>query len=203
MAIDIDEARVQRSELGLWLAWTLATAAGMLLGLVPFTFFIADLEVGLVRVLLPLVAGLLIGLFQWLALRPYLVRSEDWVLLDGAGWAVGFALGLFVIEAVGQSPLGALLAYLLFGLIIGTLQWPALRREIPNVVAWVIASMIGWALGAYLSQLALSAIAPNGEVSQVLSTAVVAGLTGLVAGAITGVALVWIVRQPERVAARR
>lgn len=198
MTIDISEATVKRSGVGLWLAWTLATAAGMLLGLVPFAAFAADLDLGLVRFLLPLVAGLLVGLFQWLALRPYLTRSVDWVLHGGAGWALGFALGLFVIQAIGGSALGAFVGYLLFGLIIAALQWPVLRREIPNALPWVIASMAGWALGAYLGQGVLNSLGSGAGVSQVVSSAVVAGVTGLVAGAITGLALVWIVRQPDR-----
>src|SRR5688572_15728632 len=96
MTVDINEATVRRSGFSLWLAWTLATAAGLLLGLTPFALFIADLDAGLVRLLLPLAAGILVGLLQWLALRPYLTRSADWVLNEGAGWAVGFALGLLV-----------------------------------------------------------------------------------------------------------
>jgi hypothetical protein len=45
-------------------------------------------------------------------------------------------------------------------------------------------------------------VAGGGEVSQVVSSAVVAAVTGLVAGAITGMALVWIVRQPDRAVVR-
>ncbi len=197
MAIDLDEAKVNRSEFKLWLYWTLATAAGMILGFVPFALLIADLDLLLVRILLPVVAGVLVGVFQWLVLRPYLTRAVDWVLHGGAGWALGFALGLLVIQAMGRNPLGAVLGYALFGLIVGALQWPMLRREIPHVTAWVIASIIGWALGAYLGGAALNVLAAGGEVSPVLSSTVIAGVTGLVAGAITGLALVWLVRQPD------
>ncbi len=200
MTIDVDEAKVKRSGFSLWLAWTLATAAGMLLGLVPFALLSPDLNVLLVRLLLPLWTGFLIGLFQWLVLRPYLTHSVDWVLNGGAGWALGFALGLLLIQALGSSPLGALLGYLLFGLIIAVLQWPVLRREIPNALPWVLASMVGWALGAYLSQIVLGGLFTGEAPSQLVSTSVVAAVTGLVAGAITGLALIWIVRQPDRAA---
>jgi hypothetical protein len=197
MAIDLDEAKVNRSEFRLWLAWTLATAAGMILGFAPFALLIPDLPLLFVRIVLPLVAGVLVGLLQWLVLRPYLTRAVDWVVHGGAGWALGFALGLLVIHAVGRNPLGAVLGYLLFGLIIGALQWPMLRREIPLVTAWVIASVLGWALGAWLGGAALNVLAAGGEVSPVVSSAVIAGVTGLVAGAVTGLVLVWIVRQPD------
>jgi hypothetical protein len=201
MAIDLDEAKVNRSEFNLWLGWTLATAAGMILGFVPFAFLAPDVNLLVIRFLLPLVAGVLVGLFQWLVLRPYLTRAVDWVFHGGAGWALGFALGLLVIQTVGRNPLGVVLGYALFGLIIGGLQWPMLRREIPHVTAWVLASIVGWALGAYLGGAALNLLAAGGAVSQVLSSTVISGITGLAAGAITGLALVWIVRQPDVAAA--
>ena len=62
--------------------------------------------------------------------------------------------------------------------------------------------MVGWALGGYLGQAVLTLVAGGGEVNQVVSSAVVAAVTGVVAGAITGLALVWIVRQPDRAVAR-
>ena len=197
MAIDIDEGRVRRSGAGFWLGWTLATAAGLLLGLAPFALLSSELPVLLVRVVLPLWAGFLVGLFQWLVLRPYLTHPVDWVLNGGAGWAAGFALGLLAIDNLRASPLGALLGYLLFGLIVAVLQWPVLRREIPNAWAWVIASVVGWAAGVYVSQAALGLIAQGDEPSSLLTSAVSALVTGLVAGAITGVALAWLTRQPE------
>jgi hypothetical protein len=198
MAVDLSEAEVQRSEFALWLGWTLATAAGMLLGLLPFALLFADLDLLWVRLLLPLWTGFLVGLFQWLVLRPYFTHSADWVLHGGAGWALGYAMGLLALQWVGELPFGALLAYLLFGLIVAGVQWPMLRREVPSTLAWVFASVLGWGLGAYLSQLVLSLLVSGGTVSQVLNTSVVGVVTGLVAGAVTGLALVWMARQPDR-----
>jgi hypothetical protein len=198
MTVDISEAKVQRSEFALWLGWTLATAAGMLLGLLPFALLFADLDLLWVRILLPLWTGFLVGLFQWLVLRPYFTHSADWILHGGAGWALGYALGLLALQAVGGFPFGALLAYLLFGLIVAVVQWPMLRREVPSVAAWVVASVLGWGFGAFLSQLILNMLIADGAVNQVLNTSVVAVVTGLVAGAITGLALVMMARQPDR-----
>lgn len=197
MSIDISEAKVARNEVGLWLGWTLATGLGMLLGLLPFVLFIDDLNMLLARILIPLVAGFLVGIFQWLVLRPYLTHSVDWILNGGAGWALAYALGLVIIQALADVPFGAWIGYLLFGLIIAVVQWPVLRREIPNVIPWVIANIIGWALGAYLSQAILNLVVNTDTISQAVSTGFLSGLTGLIAGAITGLALVWIVRKPE------
>jgi len=198
MAIDIDERKVARNEFGLWLSWCLATMAGMLLGFVPIALLVSDLDLGLARVLIPLVAGFLVGFLQWLVLRRYLTESTDWILSGGASWAAAYALGLIAVQLLAGSWLGAVLGYLLFGAIIGLVQWPVLRREIPNALSWVIASIFGWALGAYLSQVVLALFSDGSPIDPLVSTAVIVGVTGLVAGAITGLAFVRIVRQPDR-----
>jgi hypothetical protein len=197
MAIDLDETKIARNEPVLWLGWTLATAAGMLLGLVPIALLIDLLDLWLVRLLVPVWAGFMVGILQWLVLRSYMTHCADWILNGGAGWALGYALGLFVIHSLSQNVIGALLGYILFGLIIALVQWPVLRREIPDVIPWVLASIFGWGLGAVAGQAIMNAVAAGEPVSQVLNTAVISGVTGLVAGAVTGLALVFIVRHPE------
>jgi hypothetical protein len=197
MAIDISETRLERSELQLWLAWALATAVGMIVGFTPFAFMLAELDLLLLRILVPLWAGFLVGLLQWLVLRPYLTHSVDWILHGGAGWALGYALGLLVIQLIGANPLGRVVGYVLFGVMVAGLQWPMLRREVPNVLAWVAASVVGWALGAYLGGVLVGLIWAGTDPNPAAAAAVMAGTTGLVAGAITGLALVWMARQPE------
>ncbi len=197
MTIDIDEAKVERNEFGMWLAWTLATAFGMLLGFLPSILLVNVLDLALARVIVPLLAGFLIGISQWAVLRNYLTEVSDWILAGGAGWAVGYALGLFLINSLAGTLLGGLIGYVLFGAIVALAQWPLLRREIPNVWAWVLANVLGWTAGFWLSQASLDLFFNGPTIAPVLSTSVIAGISGLVAGAITGIALVWIVRQPE------
>lgn len=102
-----------------------------------------------------------------------------------------------IIQALGGTTLGVLTGYIIFGIIIALVQWPVLRREIPHVLPWVAANVLGWALGAYLSRLVLTLFSSGGAISPVVSTSVISIVTGLVAGAVTGLALVWIVRKPE------
>ncbi len=197
MGIDIDEAKVQRNEVGLWLGWTLATVLAMLIAFLPPALIVDQLPLWLARILIPLWAGFLVGVLQWLVLRRYVTSTHDWVLNVGAGWGLGFALGLLLIQALGKSFLGAVVGYILFGVIVGLIQWPVLRREIPSVVPWVLASVVGWALGAILGPIVLSLFVRGGTIDPLVGAAVIAGVTGLVAGAITGLALIWIVRKPE------
>jgi VIT1/CCC1 family predicted Fe2+/Mn2+ transporter len=94
-----------------------------------------------------------------------------------------------------------LVGFISFGLIVALFQYPALRREIPHLATWILANVTGWTLGAYLSLLAAGVLFQNKLPTTLTSVLVTVGITGLVAGAITGLALIWIVRQPDRLAA--
>ena len=198
MTIDINEAKVANNEIGMWLEWTLATAFGMLLGFLPSILLVNFLNLTLARLIVPLWAGFLLGLAQWVVLRKYVNASSDWVLAAGASWAVGFALGLLIMNGLTGTRLDGLFGYILFGIIVAVVQWPVLRREIPHLWMWILANVLGWTAGFYLSQLALDLFFNAPAIDPVASTAVLSGVSGLIAGAITGIALVLIVRQPER-----
>jgi hypothetical protein len=168
----------------------------MLLGFLPSILLVNFLA--LARLIVPLWAGFLLGLAQWVVLRKYVNEVSDWVLAAGASWAVGFALGLLITNGLTGTGLGVLFGYILFGNIVAVVQWPVLRRETPHVWMWLLANVVGWTAGFYLSQLALDLLFNGPAIDSVASTAVLSGVSDLIAGAITGVALVLILRQPER-----
>jgi len=197
MTIDIDEAKVERNEFGLWLWWTLATAGGMLIGFLPSIFLVNVLNLGLAQIVVPALAGTLVGLAQWVALRRYLTAHSDWILASGTSWAIGYVLGLLLIQNMPHTVLGGLAGYLLFGAIVALVQWPLLRREVPHLLVWLLASAIGWTAGFWASQAVLPLFFDGSLMAPALSTTVIAVTSGLVAGAITGLALVWIVRKPD------
>ena len=196
MTIDIDEVKVERNELGLWLGWTFATAGGMLLGFLPTILLVNVLDLGLAQIAVPVLAGTVIGFAQWLVLRRYVTASTQWDWTDGISWAAGYVLGLLLIQLLPSTLFAALIGYFLFGVIVALLQWPVLRREIPQVLTWLAASALAWALGYWASQAVLS-LFTDPLIPPVVSTTVIAVTSGLVAGAITGLALIWIVRKPE------
>ncbi len=201
MTIDINETKLKRNEIGFWLAWTFATALGMLVGYLLLALLVGSLELGVARVIVPIISGILLGLAQWLVLRPYISKSYDWILNHAVGWVVGYTLGLFVVQLLSKTPLGMLVGFICFGLIVAIFQYPALRREIPHLATWILANVIGWTLGAYLSLLAAGVVFQNKVPTTFTSVLVTVGITGLVAGAITGLALILIVRQPDRLTA--
>ena len=196
MTIDIDEVKVERNELGLWLGWTLATAIGMLVGFLPTILLVDLLSLGLAQIAVPVLAGTVIGFAQWLVLRRYVTASTQWDWTDGISWAAGYILGLLLIQMLPSTVFVVFIGYFLFGVIVALVQWPVLRREIPQVLTWLAASAVAWAIGYWVSQAVLS-LFTDPLIDPVVGTAVIAVTSGLVAGAITGVALIWIVRKPE------
>ena len=200
MTIDINETKVKRNEIGLWLAWTFATALGMLIGYLLLALLVGSLDLGFARVIVPIISGIFLGLAQWLVLRPYISKSYDWILNHAVGWVVGYTLGLYVVQLLSKTSLGMLVGFISFGVIVALFQYPALRREIPHLATWILANVAGWTLGAYLSLLAVGVLFQNKVPTTFVSVLVSVGITGFVAGAITGLALIRIVRQPDRLA---
>jgi hypothetical protein len=141
----------------------------------------------------PSVSIVWIGLavMQWLALRGRVPQSGWWILASVAGWATGFAI-IWAMDLVTRNLLGkvadyeimALVFALAVGAALGCMQWLVLRRHFSRAGWWVVSSTIGWLLaflmiGKSVDRLAdivfLSAVPP----------------------AITGLALVWLLRRPR------
>lgn len=198
MAVDFDEAKVRRGGSALWLGWAFATMIGMALGYLPSALFVEQVDLGLARVVVPLLAGLLIGLMQWLVLRNYLTHCGDWVFNMVGSWMAAYTVGLFVVSFFARSVIAVALAYILFGVIVAVIQWPVLRREIPQLWMWILANVVGWTLGGLAAQGVMLLLFGDNPPSLLASTLVNAAVTGLVAGLITGLALVRIVREPDR-----
>ena len=137
MTIDIDEAKVEQNEIGLWLAWTLATAGGMLVGFLLAIPLVNVLDLVLAQIAVPVFAGAAIGFAQWIVLSRYLTVGSRWVLGDGTSWVAGYILGLLLVQSLPSSIFIATIGYLFFGAIVALVQWPVLRREIPNAFVWV------------------------------------------------------------------
>ncbi len=202
MGIDLDEAKVTKNESGLWVAWVLATACGMLLGFLPARLIANTFGLGIAFIVVPLLAGAILGFLQWLALRRYVVESADWILNAGAGWAVGYAMGVLMIQVIAKQQAAGgfwqlLAGYAIFGMVIGLVQWPVLRREIPQLGFWILANIIGWTFGFTIASV-VGLVMYSRFLPQPWIIALIVQVTsGLIAGAVTGLALVWIVRKPD------
>jgi hypothetical protein len=151
--------------------------------------------------------GSVVSLMQWLVLWLHVSRAGWWILAGTAGFAVAFGAPRAAegaIEAFGYSEvfdelgsfapvLGLTLTVALGGAVTGILQMLVLRARVFRAGWWVLASAVGWGLGmaAVGSGLWMEEVWDSGALF--LSLAVVGGV---VMGAVTGGALVWLLRQP-------
>ncbi len=109
-----------------------------------------------------------------------------WVLASTVGYAVGNAAGMKVVQAVvGAAEYRAKgfvvaipLLVVMTGAAVGVMQWLVLRRAVSGAGGWVLASIGGWVMG------------------QAAHWAIGMPAVGAVSGAITGIALVRLLRQP-------
>lgn len=91
-----------------------------------------------------LVAGAVVGLGQWLALRGRGVGAR-WIALTSGGMAVG--AGLAAVVTATATTTGALVATgAITGAVVGLAQSNALRRGIAARSRWVLAVSASWAL---------------------------------------------------------
>jgi hypothetical protein len=115
--------------------------------------------------------GVALGGLQWLVLRPHIRSAGWWGLVTAAGWAVAW----LPATAVLPPDLG-ILSGALIGAALGTLQWLILRDQVHQAAWWILVSTLAWTIG----------------LSGLMGTLMV----GVVAGAVTGIALELLLRYP-------
>ena len=179
---------VERNQIGwaIWLVWVLMTTMGWALGFL--IGFVLGSIIGDVLgdwsfpLFFGIGLGICIGVLQWLLLRGYVSRAGWWVLTSAAG---GYGIALAGFEVLNS--LGALLSLIgvvaLGGAVTGILQWLVLRGQVSRAGWWVLASTVGWGLS----------MAVAGVLEEPFSMSL---FGGAVLGAVTGGALVWLLRQP-------
>jgi hypothetical protein len=91
------------------------------------------------------VAGLVLGVAQWLALRRVGIDTR-WILATGGGLAIGLGLA-FAIFGYGNTVGDMWIVGAMSGLGIGIAQWPLLHGLVKGSVAWILATAAAWALG--------------------------------------------------------
>lgn len=165
----------------LWLWWMLTSSVGWVLGLA------AGLAVGFAlggtvsaiasQSAFGAVLGASIGMLQWVVLRRQISGAGWWVLATAVGMGVGFALiravTLQTSAVLGGGPLYGLVNGGLVGTLVGAMQWLVVRSQISRAGWWVLASALGAGVGLALDRVA-----------------------GQIVGmAVTGTALVWLLRR--------
>jgi hypothetical protein len=119
---------------------------------------------------------------------------------SAVSYAIGFEIGSDKGWAVGLT-VGALIK----GALMGWAQWWVLRRKIPGVGRWILASSVGWAIGKAIALVVSNSVfgvvdlALFGSVDLAVVWAVSGVVSGAVGGAIggtlVGLAQWWVLRR--------
>jgi hypothetical protein len=132
---------IRATMIGAGLAWLLgmvpSTMAALMVspppsGAVPGGDFSSAAQYGL-AVLLGAVTGPVLGLAQWLVLRPHVPRASRWILANAVAWALGMAVIFVGMDQVpwSRGGLGVVLGVYLVcgaaGLVVGAIHGRVLR----------------------------------------------------------------------------
>lgn len=182
-------SRIALDWLELWFVWVLVTGIGWSVGLVIALVVAkgASLAVSSQASLLVsgVVVGALIGLTQWVVLRPEVRGVGWWVLATAIGWVAALMVTAFVAPITGPTS-GGVIGGLLGGLVWGLAQWLALRSTTRGKVRWLLMTAAGWT-----AALALSLSLPVGGWSGVVNGQVVqVAVSGAVGSIIIGIGAV-------------
>ncbi|HEY6410133.1 MAG TPA: hypothetical protein VIY29_21975 [Ktedonobacteraceae bacterium] len=142
--------------------------------------------------------GAAIGSLQWLILRRQITNIHWW----GVASMAGFALGFILVWAVSGARSGSayhhtiphavdragIVGGAVIGAVMGSVQWLILRWRCSRAGWWVVANSVGFAAGwAGAAAMPVTGVAAH----------FVGGATfGILFGAVTGAALVWLLRHP-------
>jgi hypothetical protein len=192
---------------GFGLLWVFLSAIGWCIGIMMgFVAGYAPIELightplgeGLASCVHAIVLGAVVGILQWVVLRRRVPGAGRWVWASIAGLAVAGGVGGAVLVA-GASPgilaevVGYTLVVALGGAVTGMLQRPVLRGQVSRAGWWVLASTVGWGLGMAVTVASIE-VSEGGYFPGGLLGSLAAG--GVAFGAVTGGALVWLLRQP-------
>lgn len=177
-------------ESGFGIQWTIHTLIGFLLSLLL-------IEIGErpdIGVLEGLIGGTIMGILQWMVLRPHLKQSGWWIAISAISWAIMGWSGLGAIGWIAPRTLNISVRLLYgfwegakVGFVLGVGQYVLLSHQVPQAWRWIIASVLdwaialacGWALGGLLRL----------QFSQFLGDVIGLGCVWLLVGGLTGFAL--------------
>jgi hypothetical protein len=206
-------ARKLRRGVTLWFWWVFASAAGSACVAGLWIALGTALPVLAGRLLLLLCAGAVFAVPQWLVLRAHVQDARRWLVATGFGALVAALLGLMISLVVGGTVIAMLIRwevplaspaplqwsfYILgagaVGAILGLFQWSSLRR-------WTWRHELRRAKGAWLVASAVGMVFLLAPVTGIFSMApwlpepvARMGVHGAAYGAITGLALAWLLR---------
>lgn len=176
-----------------WLLWIFATSVSWSVGLVAALAAAQGADLILPQAASVLlggaVGGAVIGLIQWLALRPEVQGVGVWTLAAALGWTAALLATALVVKVIG--PVLGVVGGVAGGCVFGFAQWLALRPGSQGRGEWALMTVLGWTVVLALG-LAIEEPGPGGLADYVVGIAA-SGAVGLVAiGIIAMLALLWL-----------
>ncbi|MEX1071220.1 MAG: hypothetical protein WEC37_01215 [Anaerolineales bacterium] len=190
---------------GLWGRWFRANLLGFALS--NFLLGIVDLAVDffgahgnplgfVAHIIAVILGGAIVGFLQIRSLRTPFEKANWWIPISAVVYPLSFIAG----EALGGLPFGLLASFTLFGILSGILQSSFLRRNTARASWWVLISTLGFGAGGLVGSTVILAAFTFGGTA-ILDTmpllpafTIIGGISGGVAGAITGFGLVRLLR---------
>jgi hypothetical protein len=186
---------LERAEWRFWSRWVLASAVGWSVGWA-MGWPLPGAEAWAIGVRFA-IAGAVVGTAQRIVLRKRVYWSSGWVLASAVAVAVGETMGFAVSVAMDSAGAFAgavgvgvslVIAVAVSGAVVGTAQWIVLRKRVYGSSWWVLASAAAVAVGKTVGWAV--------SVAMGLSETMYFGVIGVVGGAITGLVLIKLLRQP-------
>jgi hypothetical protein len=208
-----------------WFGWVAAAIVGAIFVVVIVYFCFPFVETftasgGLARHMAELlslgIAGTVFATMQWMWLRRRVRKAGWWIAATVFGWYVVIGLEDLLfwlrLDKLGDAfeTAAGLSAFCLIAATANLPQWFLLRREFFRAGYWLAARPLGWLAGLGLvilaDKLGVMGIPINASgdvfgrsVPDLVAWSFGAALFGLGFGAITGAAVVWILRKPKNV----
>jgi hypothetical protein len=179
-----------------WLAWFLASVIGYSMGAIlgaafASGFFPIDTFEAANGITLGIVMGATGGYFQWVVLRERIAGAGLWGVASALGF--GSAIGAVIAADAGENfAIAGLLMAAIFGVSSGILQWLILRLKVQRAGWWLLANLLGSLVAVIAMPIAGVILVAGNWSLGVLTFGLVFGAGN---GAITGAALIWLLRQ--------
>jgi hypothetical protein len=178
---------------GFWLQWVLASMLGFAAG--------AAMGNAVTDWAFTALFGAVGGFMQWLVLRRQIAAAGWWMLASTLGFAIAPIAAIAGVMAMSQvmsldgNPMAApILLGVLFGVLSAIMPWLVLRRQLARAGWWVPAHLLGSLVGGAMGIVAFHVMALIGFYQ--FPWAAAGAMFGAGLGAITGITLVWLLRQP-------